>query len=140
MTAISIMDRPPHSGLNARRTWPLYSDEIGCTRTPLGLLHAITAMQPNTDPISAESVARMTALDREQQAAGVASIRAIGGSFDGIHRQESRAVFGLDDDQARAVGLRFGQVAIFAWQGPRWSLLACATDRQEHRGWRWESR
>nr|WP_024440934.1 DUF3293 domain-containing protein [Mycobacterium sp. UM_WGJ] len=97
-------------------------------------------MQPNTDPISAESVARMTALDREQQAAGVASIRAIGGSFDGIHRQESRAVFGLDDDQARAVGLRFGQVAIFAWQGPRWSLLACATDRQEHRGWRWESR
>lgn len=119
---------------------PLDSAEIGCTRPPLGPLHVITAIQPDTDPTSAENVARMTVLDRELQSAGVASIRAIGGSFDGIHREESRAVFGLDDDRARALGLRFGQVAVFAWRGPQWSLLACATDRQEHRGWRWESR
>jgi hypothetical protein len=82
----------------------------------------------------------MAVLDRELQAARLTSIHAIGVSFDGNHREDSRAVFGLDDAYARELGLRFGQVAIFAWRGPRWSLLACATDRQVHRAWRWEPR
>lgn len=120
--------------------WPLDLAEIGCTDPPLGPLHVITAIQPDGDPTSADSIARMAVLDRELHTHGIASGVAAGISFDGNHREDSRAVFGLDDDQARALGLRFGQVAIFAWQGPRWSLLACATDRQEHRGWRWESR
>lgn len=123
----------------AGTVWPLGSAETGCTRPPLGALHVITAIQPDTDPTVAENAARMNVLDRELQTAGITSIRAIGSSFDGIHREESRAVFGLDDDQARELGLRFGQVAVFAWRGPRWSLLACATDRQEHRSWRWEA-
>lgn len=120
--------------------WPLGDSEIGCEQPPLGPLHVITAVQPDSDPTNDNNVARMNVLDHELQAAGVASIRATGASFDGQHREESRAVFGLDDASARALGLRFGQVAIFAWHGPRWSLLACAADRQDHRGWRWESR
>lgn len=119
--------------------WPLDSAEIGCTHPPLGPLHVITAIQPDSDPTSAENAARMNVLDHELQAAGITAIRAVGVSFDRNHREDSRAVFGLDDDQALALGLRFGQVAVFAWRGPRWSLLACATDRQEHRGWRWET-
>lgn len=39
---------------------------------------------------------------------------------------------GLSNEEARQFGLRFGQVAVFAWQGPRWSLLASATDRETH--------
>lgn len=124
----------------AGTVWPLDSAEICSTRPSLGPLHVITAIQPDTDPASADNVARMNVLDRELLAAGITSIRAVGRSFDGIHREDSRAVFGLDDDRARVLGLRFGQVAVFAWRGPRWSLLACAIDRQEHRGWRWESR
>ncbi|TXI53447.1 DUF3293 domain-containing protein [Mycolicibacter arupensis] len=123
----------------AGTVWPVDCGEIGCEQPPLGPLHIITAVQPDSNPTSAENLARMAVLDHELQTAGIASITAIGVSFDGTHREESRAVFGLDDGQARALGLRFGQVAIFGWRGPRWSLLACATDRQEHRRWRWES-
>jgi hypothetical protein len=120
--------------------WPLTTGEHGGELPPLGPLHVITAIQPDGDPTSADSAARMAVLDRELQAARLVSIQAIGIGFDGHHREVSRAVFGLDDHQARALGTRFGQVAIFAWQGPRWSLLACATDRQVHRAWRWEPR
>ena len=42
------------------------------------------------------------------------------------------------DDMARAIGLQFGQVAIFSWQGSWWSVLACATDRVDQHRWRWE--
>jgi hypothetical protein len=80
----------------------------------------------------------MNVLDRELHAAGITSIPAIGSSFDGNHSEESRAVFGLNDASARGLGRRFGQVAVFAWNGPRWSLLACASDRQTHRSWTWQ--
>ncbi|OBF38951.1 hypothetical protein A5719_17630 [Mycolicibacterium peregrinum] len=106
-------------------------------RPPLGSLHIVTAIQPETDPDSADNAARMIVLDQELAAARTRSLPAVGASLDGKHAEESRAVFGLSDDQARQLGLRFGQVAVFAWSGPRWSLLACASGRQTHRGWRW---
>jgi hypothetical protein len=46
-------------------------------------------------------------------------------------------VFGVDDTAARQLGQRFGQVAVFAWHGPRWSVLACVGDRRTDSGWRW---
>lgn len=101
----------------------------------LGPLHVITAVQPESEPESDETIARLGVLDRELHAAGITSIRAVGSSFDGNHREESRAIFGLDDALARRLGRQFGQVAVFAWSGPRWSLLACAADRQTHRRW-----
>lgn len=109
----------------------------GGVRPPLGNLHVLTAVQPDADPMSAESRARLQVLDAELHTRGILSLPAIGSSIDGDHREESRAVFGLDDVEARELGLRFGQVAIFSWRGPTWSLLACATLRQEHRRWRW---
>lgn len=104
---------------------------------PLGPLHVVTAIQPDGDPRGADSAVRLAVLDRELHAMEVRSVRAVGSSFDGDHAEESRAVFGLSDNQARELGLRYGQVAVFAWSGPRWSLLSCATDRQTHRGWEW---
>lgn len=114
-------------------------DGGGDERPPLGTLHVVTAIQPETEPGSSDNAARMVVLDQELSVQGIRSIRAVGASFDGEHAEESRAVFGLSDEFARQLGLRFGQVAVFAWGGPRWSLLACATDRQTHRGWRWEA-
>lgn len=127
-------------GSQVGTVWPIDADVGGGDQPPLGSAHVITAIQPNTEPTSADNVARMAVLDRELQTEDITAIRAIGVSFDGHHREDSRAIFGLDDERARELGLRFGQVAIFAWRGPRWSLLACATDRQAHRGWRWEPR
>jgi len=109
----------------------------GNKHLPLGPLHVVTAIQPDGDPDSGDSAARLKVLDRELRAAGIRSIRAVGSSLDGGHAEESRAIFGQTDRQARELGRRFGQVAVFAWSGPKWSLLACAADRQTHRGWKW---
>ncbi len=117
--------------------WPVDS-AVGGNRPPLGPLHVVTAVQPNSEPCSVDIMARMGVLDQELDDAGIRSIRAVGSSFDGTHSEDSRAVFGLDNAQARALGVWFGQVAVFAWSGPRWSLLGCATERRTDRGWRWD--
>lgn len=106
---------------------------------PLGSLHVVTAVQPNADPDTEESAARMDVLDRELGIRGVDAMSVVGSAHDGDHREDSRAIFGLTDEEARAVGLRFGQVAIFAWRGPCWSVLACASTRFDSHGWRWDA-
>jgi len=113
-------------------------NEGGDELPPVGPMHVITAIQPGSSQESEESTARMDVLSRELEREGIEFIRAFGISLDGSYREESRAIFGLDDVQAQQLGRRFGQVAIFAWRGPTWSLLACASDRQTHRPWRWE--
>ncbi|MDT5324022.1 MAG: hypothetical protein QOF25_1174 [Mycobacterium sp.] len=110
----------------------------GGDRPPLGPCHVIAAVQPDSEPDSEENLARLEVLDRELQAAAIASIRATGTSIEGNHREEGRAVFGLDDAAACILGRRFGQVAVFSWQGPKWSLLACSGERHTHRAWQWE--
>jgi hypothetical protein len=110
----------------------------GFADPPLGPLHVVSTTQPGSDPDSYESVERLAVLDRELQELGIESVPAVGRSFDGKYQEQSRAVFGLDDIAARALGARFGQVAIFSWNGPWWSLLACTHDRKERHAWWWE--
>ncbi|MFI8775331.1 DUF3293 domain-containing protein [Gordonia sp. NPDC062954] len=114
--------------------WPAESGEV---LPPLGPLHVITAVQPDSVPTSDENAARLSVLDHELDTESVHFMHAVGLSLDDDYHETSRAVFGLTDARARDIGGRFGQVAIFAWHGRRWSLFACATDRQTHRGWRW---
>ena len=111
----------------------------GDDHPPMGPLHVITAIQPDADPQSNESSAGVQILRQYLATAKKTSIRAVGSSFDGTYREESCAVFGLDDSRARKIGRKFGQVAIFAWRGPRWSLIACATEKQTHMAWRWQA-
>jgi len=111
--------------------------EGGSEHPPFGSLHVLSATQPGSEPTGEDNAARLAVLDLELQTAGIGSIPAVGSSFDGKHQECSRAVFGLSNSEACALGRRFGQVAIFAWHGPRWSLLACASDRREDRGWIW---
>ena len=105
---------------------------------PFGPLHVVTAIQPISDPDPVENATRMDVLDRELTNLGIRAIPVVGSSFDGTHREDSRAIFGLTDDEARELGARFGQVAVFAWRGPRWSVLACAPERSAHSRWRWD--
>lgn len=119
----------------AGTVWP--TDGPGEVDPPLGPLHVINAIQPDTDPGSADNLARTAVLDHELKTLGLSAIPAIGASLDDSYQEHSRAVFGMTDPEARALGLRFGQVAVFAWAGPRWSLLACATERQHHQAWTW---
>lgn len=112
-------------------------DSDGAHQPPFGDRHIISATQPFEAPASTESERRLIVLNHELRIAGLKSIRAVGSSIHGGYSEESLAIFGLDDDRARALGCRFGQVAIFSWHGPNWSLLACATDRRTRRGWQW---
>lgn len=107
---------------------------------PFGRLHVVNAVQPHSDPASPESASRIRILDRELSERGLASFRVVGSSFDGDHCEDSRAISGLSDGEARALGMRFGQVAIFAWRGPWWSVLACATVRTKSNRWHWEAK
>ena len=112
----------------------------GADDPPLGALHVLTAVQPGASADSAESAARIDVLDHELRDRGLRTLPAVGASFDGTYREESRAVFGLDDEQARELGRRFGQVAVFRWRDSSWSLIACAGERETHRGWLWNPR
>lgn len=114
-----------------------FDESVGDLHPPFGPLHVVTAIQPDPEPDSV-CRARMRVLDSFLHAARIRSLPAAGSSFTGDHSEDSRAVFGLTDDQARDLGAAFGQVAVFAWNGPHWSLLACATERCSRRGWRWE--
>lgn len=102
---------------------------------PCRPLHVISATQPGSDPRAADGVVRLALLTEELRQRCLGSIRAVGLSMTSDYYEESRAVFGLADAAARALGRRFGQVAIFSWRESRWSLLACAHEREEHRSW-----
>ena len=112
-------------------------DEHGEDHPPMDSLHVVAAVQPGADPASDESAARTAVLTQFLATEEILFIRAVGSSFDGSHREESLAAFGLGDDEAREIGRKFGQVAVFSWRGPQWSLLASAGTRQSHRPWRW---
>lgn len=146
LEALSLQDTPwawyeatkvTFDGAKLRGTVrPVLSD--GQLHPPRGPLHVVTAVQPDSEPDSADNGLRMQILDRELAAAGIPVIAAVGTGFDGEHAEQSRAVFGLDDGAACHLGRRFGQVAVFGWSGPHWSLLACVGERRTHRLWRWE--
>ena len=103
----------------------------------MGSLHVLAAVQPWAEPNSQDSRARTSVLIEMLKIDGIESIRAVGSSFDRNYQEESRAVFGLTDDEARELGRKFGQVAIFAWEGAEWSLLASVGEKQSRRPWRW---
>lgn len=109
----------------------------GANLPPFESLHVITAVQPDSDPESADNAARMILLENELRAGQLPFAKAVGSSFDGKHSEQSRAVFGLDDAAARQLGVRFGQVAVFGWRGPLWSLMGCASTRRTDRSYRW---
>ena len=108
------------------------------TDPAFGPLHVVTAIQPQAEHDCAENPARMEVLELELACRGIPSVRVVGSNFDGTYSEESRAIYGLTDDEARSLGTRFGHVAIFAWRGPRWSVLACQTDRRTSSRWTWE--
>ena len=60
---------------------------------------------------------------------------ATGGAIDESHTEESFAIVGLSDDEARALGREFEQEAVFAWRESEYVVLACDDDEVMRRGW-----
>ena len=66
---------------------------------------------------------------------GLEAWRAAGGDPQWEHVEESVAVLGLDDRQARELGTRFGQDAVFCWRRDELVVLACSGTRRSVSGW-----
>ena len=51
------------------------------------------------------------------------------------HREEGVAVRGVAEGEARALGARYRQDAIFVWTPDAWALVACRGRRRLALGW-----
>ena len=91
-----------------------------------GPIHVITAWNPGDERPS--RVVNEDANNRLREllsARGLHPIRAVGKDPDSHHFEESWAVVGLTDDEARRVGLQFGQVAVFRIDEQSQTVLSC---------------
>lgn len=101
-----------------------------------GLAHVLTACDPGPrrlDP--AENARRQAALVAELPA-HVRRWAAVAGAADGSHEEASVLVVGLSDDQARKLGSRWDQDAIFRWDAASWTVLPCDEAAPVDLGWR----
>jgi len=61
---------------------------------------------------------------------------AVGWTEYSDHREEGVAAAGLSEEDAVALGARYGQNAIFAWTPTAWLVVSCVDDRRHEAGWR----
>jgi hypothetical protein len=91
-----------------------------------GPLHVITAWNPGeARPTREENEKVNSELRARLLAMGLHPLRALGADPDSDHAEESWAVIGLSDDQARVLGAEFGQVAVFRLAAGAQTVLAC---------------
>lgn len=101
-------------------------------------VHVVTAHNPRGGHASRRRNARahreLVGLLRRR---GLPWWPAAGGDAGGRHREDSAAIAGLTDHEARALGRQFDQDAVFAWSPTSWRLLSCfGTEDAPTRGWR----
>jgi hypothetical protein len=98
---------------------------LGVGAPPLAFL---TAENPCGDGAPrAENDARMGALVRDLEARGIPHARVDGTAPDGSHRERLVAV-ALGAADAVRLAKRFEQLALFAWDGSRFTLLPAEAD------------
>lgn len=89
-------------------------------------IHVLTAWNPGEErPTPEENTSADSRLHSELVRRGLLPKRAIGADASSDHFEESWAVVGLNDDEARAIGAAFGQVAVFRIHGETQTVLAC---------------
>lgn len=93
------------------------------------IVHVITAWNPGDErPTHEQNNAANRALHDLLTGRGLHPRRAVGADPDSDHSEESWAVVGLDDHEARAIGASFGQVAVFRIADGMQTVLACTED------------
>ena len=98
-------------------------------------VHVLTAYDPGAARLTpAENAGRQRALVADLPA-HVRRWDAEAGADDGSHTEHGVLVAGLTDDEARALGTRHGQDAIFRWSAAAWSVLPCDGGAPSHAGW-----
>jgi hypothetical protein len=99
-----------------------------------GPMHVITAWNPgDARPTHEENEKANSELQSRLRAMGLHPVRALGADPDSDHAEESWAVVGLTDEQAWALGVEFGQVAVFRLTEGVQTVLACFEDWERSR-------
>jgi len=94
---------------------------------PAGELHVITACDPASCGDRRDDDKRLALLRRTLRCH--VCFPAEGSDPGGEHTEPSLAVSGLSDRDAQELGALFGQVTVFSWRGPHWSVLAYTAGR-----------
>ena len=101
-----------------------------------GVVHVLTAWNPGDErPSREENDAASEKLRIELVSRGLSPCRAVGADPDSGHAEESWAVVGLSDDEARAIGAAFGQLAVFRMTATGQAVLGCFEDWAVSRSW-----
>lgn len=94
-----------------------------------GPVHAITAYNPNgrlaPDDANTEALADLA---RHLTLRGTGFVRAVGAAADGSHAEDSFLTWSLTTDEARRIGKRFGQDAVFEIDEPELRVVSCTDD------------
>lgn len=94
-----------------------------------GTVHVITAWNPGDErPTRDQNNTANQHLHQVLVDQGLNPCHAIGADPNSEHHEESWAVTGLNDQQAKAVGAAFGQVAVFRISDGTQTVLACTGD------------
>lgn len=88
-------------------------------------IYIITAFNPGRMLSERENTERQAHLERELGELAVTVWHAEGRDRRRKHGEASVAVRGLDRDEARLIGLRYGQDAIFEWTRDAWAVIPC---------------
>jgi hypothetical protein len=101
----------------------------------LGPFHVITAWNPGHERPGDDANAAANAVLREAlEALGCSPIRAFGADPNPDHAEESWCVTGLTDTQARQIGAKFGQWAVFRISMSEQVVLGCFGEWSRSRG------
>jgi hypothetical protein len=99
-------------------------------------VHLLTAWDPGRErPGRDVNRVREAALEADLALLSVPLLAAVGVDPATGRREEGVAVRGLPEGEARALGVRYGQDAIFAWTPTEWVIVACRGDRRLVSGW-----
>jgi len=136
-TAVVDMAPPGHAPFRIVPAGP------GVTGTwPDGLLApvvVITAWDPDSVRLARDlNQARQGALEAELDARGTTRFPATGRDLGDDHHEDGFAVSGLTEEEARDLGRRHGQAAIYVWTPEEWQVVSCTADRRHVTGWRVE--
>ena len=99
-------------------------------------VHLLTAWDPGLErPGRDVNRARQAALEADLARLAVPLLAAVGVDPATGRREEGVAVRGLPEAEVLALGVRYGQDAIFAWTPTEWAIVACRGERRLASGW-----
>jgi Protein of unknown function (DUF3293) len=99
-------------------------------------VHILTAWNPGHErPGDAANRARQAELEADLTELAPARWSARGTIPGTAQYDEGVAVQGLEAEQARALGARYGQDAVFEWTPGEWAIVGCRESRRVAFGW-----